>query len=54
MRSPEPLDGADESDADGLEKAQAAIVTRMAEESSDEDSDFPKAGAKVRNILLRK
>lgn len=48
MRSPEPLDGTDESGSEGSARLPTSVVTRMAEESSDEDSDFPKA--KVRNI----
>lgn len=36
MKSPEPLDGSDESGS------EVAAVTRMADESSEDDSDFPK------------
>jgi len=42
MRSPEPVDGSDESGSDESGTAPTNVVTRMAEESSEEDSDFPK------------
>jgi ubiquitin carboxyl-terminal hydrolase 4/11/15 len=42
MRSPGPLDGSDESGSEGSGKLPTSVVTRMADESSDEDSDFPK------------
>ncbi len=48
MRSPGPVDGgSDDSESEGSTRAPPEIVTRMAEESSGEDSDFPKA--KVRD-----
>lgn len=49
MRSPEPLDGSDESGSEGSGNLPASMVTRMADESSDEDSDFPKH--KVRDTV---
>ncbi|KAK4156700.1 ubiquitin carboxyl-terminal hydrolase [Chaetomidium leptoderma] len=42
MQSPEPLDGSDESGSEESGKLPASVVTRMAEESSDEDSDFSR------------
>jgi ubiquitin carboxyl-terminal hydrolase 4/11 len=43
MQSPETADGSDESGSEGSAGAvPTAVVTRMADESSDEDSDFPK------------
>lgn len=42
MRSPGPVDGSDESGSEESGRIPASMVTRMAEESSDEDSDFPK------------
>ena len=47
MRSPEPLDGSDESGSEESGRLPTAVVTRMADESSDEDSDFPQT--KVRD-----
>ncbi|KAK3902490.1 hypothetical protein C8A05DRAFT_15455, partial [Staphylotrichum tortipilum] len=44
MRSPEPVDGgSDDSESGESTRAPPEIVTRMAEESSGDDSDFPKA-----------
>jgi ubiquitin carboxyl-terminal hydrolase 4/11/15 len=41
MQSPETVDGSDESGSEGSGGAvPTAVVTRMADESSDEDSDF--------------
>lgn len=42
MASPGALDGSDESDNDDSGSVSAGMVTRMAEESSDEDSDYSK------------
>lgn len=42
MRSPEPADGSDESGSEESGRVPDPAITRMAEESSDEDSDFPK------------
>jgi hypothetical protein len=43
MQSPETVDGSDESGSEESGGAvPTAVVTRMADESSDEDSDFPK------------
>jgi len=43
MRSPTPWDGSEESGSEGTSAAQPLnIQTRMADESSEEDSDFPK------------
>lgn len=49
MRSPEPLDASDESTSEESGRISTAVVTRMADESSEEDSDFPKT--KVRDKL---
>jgi ubiquitin carboxyl-terminal hydrolase 4/11/15 len=49
MRSPGPLEGSDESGSEESGRIPASVVTRMAEESSEEDSDFPK---KVRSSLM--
>ncbi|KXX75992.1 putative ubiquitin carboxyl-terminal hydrolase 12, partial [Madurella mycetomatis] len=43
MRSPGPLDGSDESGSEESARLPTSAVTRMADESSDEDSDFPKS-----------
>ncbi|KAL2170558.1 hypothetical protein VTG60DRAFT_4666 [Thermothelomyces hinnuleus] len=40
MQSPATLDGSDESGSEGSGRLPATVVTRMAEESSDEDSEF--------------
>jgi ubiquitin carboxyl-terminal hydrolase 4/11/15 len=42
MRSPEPLDGSDDSGSERSGRLPASVVTRMAEESSDDDSDSSK------------
>ncbi|KAL2130537.1 hypothetical protein VTI74DRAFT_6258 [Chaetomium olivicolor] len=42
MRSPGPADGSDESSDNESGRAEMSEVTRMADEFSDEDSDFPK------------
>ena len=41
MRSPGPLDGSDESGSEESGRLPDSVVTRMADESSDNDSDFP-------------
>lgn len=53
MRSPEPVDGgSDDSESEGSVKAPPELVTRMAEESSD-DSDFPKAKVRDKREYVR-
>ncbi|EAQ91205.1 hypothetical protein CHGG_03140 [Chaetomium globosum CBS 148.51] len=42
MRSPEPLDGSDDSGSERSGRLPASAVTRMTEESSDDDSDSSK------------
>lgn len=41
MRSPGTLDGSDESGSEDSTQMKTENVTRMAEESSEDDSDFP-------------
>ncbi|KAL2141134.1 hypothetical protein VTI28DRAFT_2759 [Corynascus sepedonium] len=42
MQSPGTMDGSDESGSEGSGKLPTSAVTRMADESSDEDSEFPR------------
>ncbi|KAL2164269.1 hypothetical protein VTH06DRAFT_3485 [Thermothelomyces fergusii] len=42
MQSPATLDGSDESGSEESGRVPAAVITRMAEESSDEDLDFTR------------
>jgi ubiquitin carboxyl-terminal hydrolase 4/11/15 len=49
MRSPTPGDGSDESGSEESARLPASVVTRMVEESSDEDSDFPKVKVRESN-----
>jgi hypothetical protein len=48
MASPGPVDGSDESDNEESGNVSAALLTRMAEESSEEDLEFSRP--KVREI----
>lgn len=47
MQSPATLDGSEESGSEESGRIPAAVVTRMAEESSDEDSDFIRHKVRV-------
>ena len=42
MKSPGPWEGSEESGSDETSEVQPNLVTRMADESSEEDSDFHK------------
>lgn len=55
MRSPEPLDGSDDSGSERSGRLPASAVTRMTEESSDDDSDSskPKVSEPRRMIELK-